>query len=95
MPAPQDVFLHLTKRISLEVSRYLPVRMRISFYLSGFPPIPGQKATGAEQGFVAALVAADKLASTETVEIADEEDDDGEEVGCHPYIMTLLISFYA
>uniref|UniRef100_A0A671VG28 Coiled-coil and C2 domain containing 1B n=1 Tax=Sparus aurata TaxID=8175 RepID=A0A671VG28_SPAAU len=31
----------------------------------GFPPIPGQKATGAEQGFVAALVAADKLASTD------------------------------
>nr|XP_046263639.1 coiled-coil and C2 domain-containing protein 1B isoform X2 [Scatophagus argus] len=42
----------------------------------GFPPIPGQKATGAEQGFVAALVAADKLASTDTVEIADEEEDE-------------------
>ncbi|TKS79557.1 Coiled-coil and C2 domain-containing protein 1B [Collichthys lucidus] len=45
----------------------------------GFPPIPGQKSTGAEQGFVAALVAADKLVSTGNVEIADEEDDDEEE----------------
>uniref|UniRef100_A0A3Q4BV14 Coiled-coil and C2 domain-containing protein 1B n=1 Tax=Mola mola TaxID=94237 RepID=A0A3Q4BV14_MOLML len=44
----------------------------------GFPPIPGQKATGAEQGFVAALVAADKLASTDTVELADENDDEEE-----------------
>lgn len=69
--------------------------MRISFYLSGFPPIPGQKATGAEQGFVAALVAADKLTSTETVEIADEEDDDEVEVGLHPCIMSLLFSFWA
>ncbi|KAE8290614.1 Coiled-coil and C2 domain-containing protein 1B [Larimichthys crocea] len=44
----------------------------------GFPPIPGQKATGAEQGFVAALVAADKLVSTDNVEIADDEDDEEE-----------------
>lgn len=68
--------------------------MRTSFYLSGFPPIPGQKAADAEQGFVAALVAADKLASTDTVEIADEEEDEEEEVGYHPYIMTLLISLF-
>lgn len=67
--------------------------MRISIYLSGFPPIPGQKATGAEQGFVAALVAADKLTSTETVEIADEEDDDEVEVSLHPCVMYLLLSF--
>lgn len=42
----------------------------------GFPPIPGQKATGAEQGFVAALVAADKLTSSDAAEIADEEEED-------------------
>ncbi|XP_044075924.1 coiled-coil and C2 domain-containing protein 1B isoform X2 [Siniperca chuatsi] len=45
----------------------------------GFPPIPGQKATGAEQGFVAALEAADKLASTDAAVIADEEDEEEEE----------------
>ncbi|KAM9349300.1 coiled-coil and C2 domain-containing protein 1B [Symphorus nematophorus] len=45
----------------------------------GFPPIPGQKATGAEQGFVAALVAADKLVSTDVTEIADEEEDEEKE----------------
>uniref|UniRef100_A0A671VF35 Coiled-coil and C2 domain-containing protein 1B n=1 Tax=Sparus aurata TaxID=8175 RepID=A0A671VF35_SPAAU len=38
----------------------------------GFPPIPGQKATGAEQGFVAALVAADKLASTDNEEEVED-----------------------
>lgn len=61
--------------------------MRI--YVSGFPPIPGQKTTGAEQGFVAALVAADKLASTDTVEVADEEEE-GEEVSRQQYFMTIL-----
>ncbi|XP_070775003.1 coiled-coil and C2 domain-containing protein 1B [Enoplosus armatus] len=45
----------------------------------GFPPIPGQKATGAEQGFVAALEAADKLVSSDAAEIADEEEDEEEE----------------
>ncbi|KAM6989571.1 LOW QUALITY PROTEIN: coiled-coil and C2 domain-containing protein 1B [Tautogolabrus adspersus] len=40
----------------------------------GFPPIPGQKATGEEQGFIAALQAADKLASTDATELANEED---------------------
>lgn len=44
----------------------------------GFPPIPGQKATGAEQGFIAALEAADKLASTDAAEIADEDEEDEE-----------------
>uniref|UniRef100_A0A8D3ALF8 Coiled-coil and C2 domain-containing protein 1B n=1 Tax=Scophthalmus maximus TaxID=52904 RepID=A0A8D3ALF8_SCOMX len=44
----------------------------------GFPPIPGQKATGAEQGFVAALEAADKLASTDPAEVPDEEEVDEE-----------------
>uniref|UniRef100_A0A8C8DTP4 Coiled-coil and C2 domain containing 1B n=1 Tax=Oryzias sinensis TaxID=183150 RepID=A0A8C8DTP4_9TELE len=33
----------------------------------GFPPIPGQKAEGAEEGFIAALEAANKLASTDLV----------------------------
>lgn len=41
-------------------------------YLSGFPPIPGHKSTGAEQGFVAALVAADKLTAAD--EPTDEEE---------------------
>ncbi|XP_041804284.1 coiled-coil and C2 domain-containing protein 1B isoform X2 [Chelmon rostratus] len=52
----------------------------------GFPPIPGQKATGAEQGFVAALVAADKLASTDTTEIADEEEEDENEEESKPAV---------
>ncbi|XP_073348051.1 coiled-coil and C2 domain-containing protein 1B isoform X2 [Pagrus major] len=50
----------------------------------GFPPIPGQKATGAEQGFVAALVAADKLASTDNVEIADDDDEEEKEEESKP-----------
>uniref|UniRef100_A0A8C4IY54 Coiled-coil and C2 domain containing 1B n=1 Tax=Dicentrarchus labrax TaxID=13489 RepID=A0A8C4IY54_DICLA len=62
----------------------------------GFPPIPGQKATGAEQGFVAALVAADKLTSTDVTEIADEEEDEEteEEVGCHQYVIIYFIRFF-
>ncbi|XP_078120512.1 coiled-coil and C2 domain-containing protein 1B isoform X3 [Sander vitreus] len=44
----------------------------------GFPPIPGQKASGAEQGFVAALEAANKLASTDASQIADDEEEDEE-----------------
>uniref|UniRef100_I3KQ16 Coiled-coil and C2 domain-containing protein 1B n=1 Tax=Oreochromis niloticus TaxID=8128 RepID=I3KQ16_ORENI len=47
----------------------------------GFPPIPGQKAVGAEQGIVAALEAANKLASSDAAEVADEEDD--ENLGAH------------
>ncbi|XP_034063748.1 coiled-coil and C2 domain-containing protein 1B isoform X4 [Gymnodraco acuticeps] len=43
----------------------------------GFPPIPGQKAAGADQGLIAALDAADKIASTDATEIADE-DEEGE-----------------
>ncbi|XP_010783737.1 coiled-coil and C2 domain-containing protein 1B-like, partial [Notothenia coriiceps] len=43
----------------------------------GFPPIPGQKAAGADQGLIAALDAADKIASTDVTEIADE-DEEGE-----------------
>uniref|UniRef100_A0A8C7YJ48 Coiled-coil and C2 domain containing 1B n=1 Tax=Oryzias sinensis TaxID=183150 RepID=A0A8C7YJ48_9TELE len=46
----------------------------------GFPPIPGQKAEGAEEGFIAALEAANKLASTDAAEEEDDDDDDkGEE----------------
>ncbi|XP_068455514.1 coiled-coil and C2 domain-containing protein 1B [Clinocottus analis] len=44
----------------------------------GFPPIPGQKETGAEQGFIAALEAADKLSSTDDAEIVNEEDEEEE-----------------
>ncbi|KAM9845265.1 coiled-coil and C2 domain-containing protein 1B isoform 2-T2 [Aulostomus maculatus] len=40
----------------------------------GFPPIPGQKS--AEQGFIAALEAASKLATTDAAEIGDEEEED-------------------
>lgn len=52
-----------------------------SISLSGFPPIPGHKSTGAEQGFVAALMAADKLTAADTSELADEQNDE-EEVCC-------------
>lgn len=45
----------------------------------GFPPIPGQQATGADQGFIAALQAADKIASTDVNELVNEDDDDKEE----------------
>ncbi|XP_029379912.1 coiled-coil and C2 domain-containing protein 1B isoform X2 [Echeneis naucrates] len=44
----------------------------------GFPPIPGQKAAGAEQGFVAALEAANKLATADA-EGPDEEEDEEKE----------------
>ncbi|KAK5919877.1 hypothetical protein CgunFtcFv8_023738 [Champsocephalus gunnari] len=43
----------------------------------GFPPIPGQKAAGADQGLIAALDAADKIASADATETADE-DEEGE-----------------
>lgn len=56
-------------------------------FSSGFPPIPGQKAEGAEQGFIAALEAANKIASTDAAEEEDNDDDDdkGEEVGSPSY----------
>lgn len=44
-------------------------------YPSGFPPIPGHKSTGAEQGFVAALVAADKLTAADTADEANDEEE--------------------
>ncbi|XP_074545643.1 coiled-coil and C2 domain-containing protein 1B isoform X2 [Halichoeres trimaculatus] len=50
----------------------------------GFPPIPGQKSTGAEQGFIAALQAADKIASTDPNELANEEDDEEKEEESKP-----------
>uniref|UniRef100_A0AAQ5X5Z1 C2 domain-containing protein n=1 Tax=Amphiprion ocellaris TaxID=80972 RepID=A0AAQ5X5Z1_AMPOC len=52
----------------------------------GFPPIPGQKATGGEQGFVAALEAASKLASTDTAENAEEDDEDEKEEESKPAV---------
>uniref|UniRef100_A0AAX7T1G4 DM14 domain-containing protein n=1 Tax=Astatotilapia calliptera TaxID=8154 RepID=A0AAX7T1G4_ASTCA len=53
----------------------------------GFPPIPGQKAVGAEQGIVAALEAANKFASSDAAEVADEEEDEAKEelVGSQNY----------
>ncbi|XP_037537801.1 coiled-coil and C2 domain-containing protein 1B [Nematolebias whitei] len=44
----------------------------------GFPPIPGQKVPAAEQGLVAALEAASKLASTDAA-AGDEEEEETEE----------------
>uniref|UniRef100_A0A8D3D4S6 Coiled-coil and C2 domain-containing protein 1B n=1 Tax=Scophthalmus maximus TaxID=52904 RepID=A0A8D3D4S6_SCOMX len=62
----------------------------------GFPPIPGQKATGAEQGFVAALEAADKLASTDPAEVPDEEevDEEKEEKVAVSITLSFLIGFF-
>ncbi|XP_028284181.1 coiled-coil and C2 domain-containing protein 1B [Parambassis ranga] len=45
----------------------------------GFPPIPGHKATGPEQGFVAALEAATKLASTDAAEVGEDDEEEKEE----------------
>ncbi|XP_077412116.1 coiled-coil and C2 domain-containing protein 1B [Vanacampus margaritifer] len=45
----------------------------------GFPPIPGQKATTAEQGFVAALEAASKLSATDDDDAAAASADEEEE----------------
>ncbi|XP_069366663.1 coiled-coil and C2 domain-containing protein 1B isoform X1 [Paralichthys olivaceus] len=42
----------------------------------GFPPIPGQRATAAEQGFVAALEAASKI--VDTAEAPEEEEEEEE-----------------
>uniref|UniRef100_A0A1A8FSX4 Coiled-coil and C2 domain-containing protein 1B n=1 Tax=Nothobranchius korthausae TaxID=1143690 RepID=A0A1A8FSX4_9TELE len=44
----------------------------------GFPPIPGVKASGPEQGFIAALEAANKLTSSEVGEEDDDEDKEEE-----------------
>lgn len=58
----------------------VPLVLTPGSHLAGFPPIPGQKGADAEQGFVAALMAADKLISNDNVEAADDDDDE-EEVG--------------
>ncbi|XP_071780419.2 coiled-coil and C2 domain-containing protein 1B isoform X1 [Centroberyx gerrardi] len=50
----------------------------------GFPPIPGQEAAGAEQGFAAVLEAANKLASTDATEVGDEEGDEEKEEESKP-----------
>ncbi|XP_058478534.1 coiled-coil and C2 domain-containing protein 1B isoform X3 [Solea solea] len=50
----------------------------------GFPPLPGQKATGAEQGIIAALEAASKLTSTDVAEAPDEDDEEKEEPAAVP-----------
>lgn len=60
-------------------------------YLPGFPPIPGHKSTGAEHGFVAALVAADKLTGADAAELADEQND--EEEVCWSYNLRPILSF--
>ncbi|KAM9323201.1 coiled-coil and C2 domain-containing protein 1B isoform 2-T3 [Pholidichthys leucotaenia] len=52
----------------------------------GFPPIPGQKDTGLQQGFVAALEAASKLASSDPAEIADEEQEEEKEKELMPAV---------
>nr|XP_020446940.1 coiled-coil and C2 domain-containing protein 1B isoform X3 [Monopterus albus] len=44
----------------------------------GFPPLPGQQAAGAEQGIIAALEAANKLATTDAADVPDEEDEEKE-----------------
>lgn len=54
------------------------------FVFTGFPPIPGQKAPEAEQGFVAALEAASKLASADAAEAPDEEVEKVDKVGYRP-----------
>lgn len=64
-----DAFLSLSSCV------YLKSVISNRLYLSGFPPIPGHKSTGAEQGFVAALVVADKLTAADT---ADKPNDDEE-----------------
>lgn len=71
--------LELNTLRSLRVPLVIKKKKRSCFDLPGFPPIPGQKAPDADQGFLAALVAADKLVSTDNAEVADEDDD--EEVG--------------
>ncbi|XP_030017308.1 coiled-coil and C2 domain-containing protein 1B isoform X2 [Sphaeramia orbicularis] len=50
----------------------------------GFPPIPGHNTTGAEHGLVAALEAANKLASTDEAE--DEGDDEEKEEESKPVV---------
>lgn len=49
----------------------------------GFPPIPGQKSPGAEQGFVAALEAAEKLATADVNETAEDDEEEKEEESKH------------
>ncbi|XP_061694611.1 coiled-coil and C2 domain-containing protein 1B [Syngnathoides biaculeatus] len=46
----------------------------------GFPPIPGQKVTTAEQGFVAALEAASKLSANDDAAASPDEEEEEREV---------------
>uniref|UniRef100_A0A673BRK6 C2 domain-containing protein n=1 Tax=Sphaeramia orbicularis TaxID=375764 RepID=A0A673BRK6_9TELE len=54
----------------------------------GFPPIPGHNTTGAEHGLVAALEAANKLASTDEAEDEGDDEEKEEEVGYLHHIIT-------
>lgn len=61
--------------------------------LSGFPPIPGHKS--AEQGFVAALVAADKLTAADTAEEPHDEEEVCTTVGRPSHLCQLdIISMF-
>ncbi|CAL8279090.1 unnamed protein product [Lota lota] len=53
----------------------------------GFPPIPGQKGAGPDQGLAAALEAANQLATTNTAEV----DEDGEEDQPSPTKPTMAV----
>lgn len=64
------------------------------FHVSGFPPLPGQKASTAEQGFVAALEAAGKLTSDDGAEEQDEEEEEKvDEVSCRHRMLLLTGTF--
>uniref|UniRef100_H2TPD7 Coiled-coil and C2 domain-containing protein 1B n=1 Tax=Takifugu rubripes TaxID=31033 RepID=H2TPD7_TAKRU len=57
----------------------------------GFPPIPGHKSTGAEQAFVAALVAVDKLTAADTAEEPNDEEEVCTTAGRPPHLHHLGI----
>lgn len=71
------------EEITLELRNVGHCEYFICFNFTGFPPLPGQKAPTAEEGFVAALEAANKLATTDATEVPDGEEDqeEAEEVG--------------
>lgn len=69
---------------SLETLRHLKRSICCSgrCFWTGFPPIPGQKVTTAEQGLFAALEAASKISTTDDdAGSADEEEEKEVEVG--------------
>lgn len=85
-----EILKNLQYFVCLNTLYFLEPRTKRLDDVSGFPPIPGQKAAGAEQQFIATLEAASKLTSTDATEVGDEEEEDDEKEEEVSYLLAVV-----